>query len=80
MNQELILKAVKAVMGFNKENYFNGDKPVACASISVASASHNCMIHSGWNGDEYTSIFSIWAKSDEDLENFINKLSELKGE
>lgn len=69
MNQELILKAVKAVMEFNECQGIYG------ASVSVMGHSVYSSIIRYDNGENIGHSFKC-----EDLENFINKLNELKGE
>lgn len=73
MNQELILKAVKAVMDFN-ENVENHSCGIDLASFG---ARVYIFEHTG-EGVEY--LMNEWESSDKDLKNFIEKLNELKGE
>ena len=77
MDKELILKAVQAVMDFNEQ--FNSgcvsDGTWKVAAFDISSPSVRMSIHNGYGWDLYVNAY---AHSNEEINNFIQKLDELK--
>lgn len=74
MNQELILKAVKAVMDFNESQ---GDDLTYFASVQVSRLHLWLFIH---EPDSAEILFNNHDANNEAINEFIEKLNELKGE
>ena len=77
MDKELILKAVQAVMDFN-ERFNSGrvsDGTWKGAAFDISSQSVRMSIHNGYDWDLYVNAYT---HSNEEINNFIQKLDELK--
>ena len=73
MNTELIIKAVNAVIEFNSQDR---ELPVA-AQIEVGKFDIACRVWWNWDDGEFKSNSHVYAYTDQELQQFIDKLQEL---
>ena len=78
MNTELIIKAVNAVMDFNNiDRDYNDQSTIKSARVEISDSDVCCAIYWGWDGSRYKETFNNYATTDEEIEQFIDKLQEL---
>ena len=75
MNTELIIKAVNAVIEFNEENS-NKEKPMT-AQFEVSKFNVACRVWWDWDNEIFKDKSHVYACTDAEIEQFINKLQEL---
>ena len=74
MNTELIIKAVNAVIEFNQAST---DDYKMTAQIEVGKFDIACRVWWNWDDGEFKSNSHVYAYTDQELQQFIDKLQEL---
>ncbi|MEG1232378.1 MAG: hypothetical protein RSE18_00975 [Acinetobacter sp.] len=75
MNTELIIKAVNAVIEFNQKEtnaYYKMTAQIDISRYTVA-----CRVWWNWENDEFKDSSHAYSCTDEEIQQFINKLQEL---